>query len=82
MKVYVNKRQLCSCAPPPSILTPHPPYSPTFVLMRAIFVLFQTFLQPTYLLLLIHLDLMAVKYIMGFFLYRMLGERFKHTLHY
>lgn len=55
----------CVVAPPLNSYTP--PYSPTFVLMRAIFVLFQTFLQPTYLLLLIHLDLMAVKYIMGFF---------------
>lgn len=73
----------CVVAPPPPLNSYTPPYSPTFVLMRAIFVLVQTFLQPTYLLLLIHLDLMAVKYIMGFFfLYRMLGERFKQTIHY
>lgn len=62
----------CVVAPPLNSYTP--PYSPTFVLMRAIFVLFQTFLQPTYLLLLIHLDLMAVKYIMVFFYIVCLGK--------
>lgn len=66
-QIMVSINANCVTARPPPSLS-HPPAQPHVRFDASkLHVLFQTFLQSIYLLLLIHLDLMGVRYIRCFF---------------